>query len=251
MQKPADPIARSRALALRILDQRQAQILSSGKSKKYRRGLLNFKPIEIPEPFGLNYSVGLTARMFTTYLKGDQHEAPGFSAGIVQELGLSKRLFLTNAIRFNLQMYRMDNDVTGVIEKERVNKFPGAQHFENNVTEIKATNRYFDLPLGLKWIFLNDQKSNRYYINPSVVWQWYLPQHFKYTFLNSSSSNTKDKRHFAYLGSFNVEVGVEKYLTRNSSWHLGVWAERSIIPLGVEDERITMVGVSTAFVIGK
>lgn len=214
-------------------------------------GVVYVKAIEAPAlPSKANYRIGYTARLFNTFISEGRQLSLGSSVGVRQELKLFGAWSLSNAIRFNQQVYYVGSN-TGTISPVALARYPGGQEQAAPVRTIKVKSNYFDIPVGLKVTFGHTKKGFRYYVNPSAAWLVYLPQKFDFTLSNNANILERDQRFYGYFGSGNLEVGLEKRIRKNMYWQVGLWAERSFIPLGVEDQVISMFGLSTSFLFGK
>lgn len=214
-------------------------------------GVVYVKPINQPDlPGKANYRIGYTARLFNTLTSVGRPLNFGFSTGVRQELKLFGAWSLTNAVRFNQQTYRVDNG-NDFISPADLRKYPAGQEQSEQIRAIDIKSNYFDIPVGLKFTFGHTKKGFRYYVNPSATWLVYLPQNFSYTLSSGAKVEQKNKRYYGYFGTGNLEVGLEKRLRNNLFWQVGAWGERSFIPLGIEDQKITMFGLSTSLLFGK
>ena len=197
------------------------------------------------------YRVGYIARSVSTIMSGIGNSFNlGHASGLRQEFQISKNWALTNQVSFVHQHYQVSNN-DKLIPYSTLRKFPGAENLNDIIKNIEVESSYLDFSLGIKWIGWRGKNGSTYFVNPSVVWQVYLPQEYKYGLTAGNTIDRREERYFGYFGSGNLQVGMERRWKERWVWQLGIWAERSFIPLGLEDQEITMAGLSTSILFGK
>ena len=196
------------------------------------------------------FRIGYNYRVYHTLTGTGKHFNYGDTHGLRMELIFRNKLALTGGINFNDQHYKVSNAGNAIPISDLL-KYPGGSGFGNQVTEVKAKGHYLGFPLGLKWQLKNFKNQSNVFINPAFVWQIYFPQEFEYTLNDNSDFTRKTRQIFGYFGSGNIQVGYEKLIKNNLVWQLSVWGEKSFAPLGIEDQSITMLGLSTAVLFQK
>ncbi len=192
------------------------------------------------------FRLGLTGGTFTTFTDVDASKDPGYSAGISTQLQLIENFGLTADFRYNFQFYNVDlNGVNAGLE----NTFPHTAFINQNLESISVTNNYFDLPVGLSFN-IPTKKNASFYVNPGVSWQLFLPQKFSYNTPNQNSIGLIENRYFLYFGSAFLNAGIERGLNDNLRWQLGLWAEKSLIDLGLERRSTLHLGLRGAVYFG-
>jgi len=213
----------------------------------------NSKPISFPldkHTISNRYRFGINTRLFTTITENPYHFNLGNSFGITQEYRLNKHWSITNNIQFNHQKYRVRSE-TGTLSNAVLKNFPGYLNDSDNVVSIETESRYFDTNLGIKYCLISNWKNQKLSINPSIVWQLYLPQNFEFNLQQSRNTVFTKNIYYAYLGSANISLVYEKRLGNKSNLQLSLWGEKSFIPLGEDNQYITMFGLSGGIIFGK
>jgi len=199
-----------------------------------------------PKDKSIDYRSGVGFGMQNTNPDQDDGFGMGFNIGFTNELKLFKKVYLTGALNFNESNYRVQMTAA---DQSLVQEYPGTEFVTNPITQIKQEAHYFGIPLGLKWYF-KDNEKNKFYVNPSVAWQFYLPQKFTYEFSpvagGTNQLEYESERFFGYLGSAQLHLGLEKPFINKMKYQVGLWAEKSIVPLGVEDRDILNIGLRGA-----
>jgi len=216
--------------------------------------LLNLsEPIIVNRPdshFSSRYRIGLNARFANTFIKHNTDFNGTESYGIRHEYLLNDRWALTNSINFNIQHYDIIGE-SGIVEKAVVREYTNRDFNDISIREIDVNAEYIDIPLGLKWNFKETRRGWNYFINPSAVWQIYLPQMFSFTQTDQNVIVRNDSRIIASLGSASIDVGIEKRIGNHFYFQCSLWGEYSFIPLGTQQDKIKLVGVRTSLLFGK
>ncbi len=189
------------------------------------------------------YDVGLGGKAFITLVENGYHFNESYGVGIRQEYKLSPRLSLTNSLHLNEQSYHIDSNEP-VLSDEVLDRFPRSVGSEYEVKRIDVQANYFDATFGAKWTFNPRNEDSQFFINPEAVWQLYLPQSFTYDLKNTSDIVITQNEYVAYLGSARLSLGFDKKLVGNWKYQMALYAERSFIPIGYDEQIMTMVGLS-------
>ncbi len=197
-----------------------------------------------------NYKLGISGRFFQTFVSDfDGVFNASESFGIRHELALSKKVWLTNAIYYNIQHYDV-MPMNGPVNHDVLARYT-AKDFQTEIVTIESKSEYFDFPLGLKWSFNKKDSGWSMFINPSINWQLYLPQNFKFIQADDVVIERNDQRMFAYLGSTAMRWGIEKKMSNSMFFQLDLWGEYSFIPIGIQEEKLKMLGISGSILFGK
>jgi len=233
--------------------------ISLGKEKQYfapLRGTYSnaSKFLQLIDPIGemdrSRLKFGYEFKAFKTFVSNSKHFNFGQAHGLRMERLISKNLAITGAVHFMGQDYKISNDGKPIPVVDLL-RYPGGSSFGEKVNKLDVESPYIDFPLGFKWSLKRMENGAAIYLNPTMVWQLYLPQTFTYTLLGDSKIERKNKQYFGYFGSANIQIGLEKSIRNNLIWQVGVWGETSFIPMGVEEQKITMFGLNTAILFQK
>lgn len=189
--------------------------------------------------------LGIKARYFHVFVNDAQKINPGYSQGIRSEFLLNNKWSVTSDLHFNVQEYTI-KETQGSIPTESLQRFPGGLEDNQNVESIQARTRYIDFNLGIKYMPNYDPKRFSFFINPSVVWQLFLPQEYQFGLFQESNVHYTDLTYTAYFGSGNLTLGFEKRIAKNMRFQINIWGEHSFIPMGYEQEYLEMFGVGSA-----
>lgn len=198
-----------------------------------------------------NYRIGISGRFANTFVSDNQMFNGNESYGIRQEYDLNNRLAITNAIHFNIQHYDIE-PATNTIEPVIVQRYTSRSFDDSGgVQKIESNSEYFDFSLGLKYGLGRRIFGFSPFINPSFVGQIYMPQTFKFIDSRGGLKVRENKRIVMYLGSANLNFGIEKQLNDHLRFQITMWGEHSFIPIGLQREKITTLGISTSLLFGK
>ncbi len=197
------------------------------------------------------YRLGASARFFNTYVQNSRQVNPGRSWGLKQEYRVSKRFSLTHMLHYNEQEYTINNN-DAPLSEDVLERFPGGLDRENSVvSQVDARSKYIDTNLGIKWNLTPNKKDFNWYINPSAVWQLYLPQEFQFTISQADDIIVTENRYVGSLGSANIEFGTEKKLSNGLRLVLNAYYEQSFIPVGFDHQYVSIAGLGTKLMFGK
>ena len=198
----------------------------------------------------IQYRYGFTGRAYNTFVKGGNTLNFSTSYGLKHEIVFKEKWGLTHSLEYNDQEYTIE-EVAGVLPRSVLDRFPGSPGDYANVRSVKSRSKYFDTQVGVKYQMQSKKRKASYFINPSVVWQFYLPQEFNYNLIQAQDLLIERREYVAYLGSVNLQVGMERSLNDNMDFQLALFAEKSLIDLGFDDQDLTLVGLRTSILFGK
>ena len=209
---------------------------------------INVKRIPMIDKSG-RFLFGLNIGTFFSHINSKFHSIPNGNAGINIEYQINPKFSVISSVKYNYQQYQIKNPSI-----QDLDKFPGSESLDN-VKEVEVRNNYIDASLGL--IFKKEYKpKNRLFVAPALAWQFYFPQTFDYTLAGGSSLpappplEVKSHRFFGYFGMVNINLGFEKDLGAMSTYRLGLFIEKSLISLGIEDADVTQFGIRSTFLFG-
>lgn len=194
----------------------------------------------------LDVRVGWSFGGMNTFTDQKDLLGPGYNSGITSEWKLFNSVYLTAAFHHNEQRYEVKLNASN---QHILQSYPGIDELTNVVTSINQHVHYLDLPIGLKWYFKENKRGTKFFINPAVAWQFYFPQQFEYEQATNSGIITKsytNQQFFGYFGTAQIQLGLEEPLFKKMNYQLGLWAEKSLIPLGVENRNLFNVGIRGA-----
>lgn len=197
-----------------------------------------------------HYRFGLNARFANTFIKHNTDFNGTESYGFRHEYILNPKWAITNSINFNVQHYDITTS-SGILEKAVVREYTDRDFNDIGVTEIDVNSEYIDIPLGIKWNYKVSPTGWSYFLNPSAVWQVYLPQMFSFIQTDNNVIVRNDSRIVASLGSANLGLGMEKKIGDHLYFQCSLWGEYSFIPLGTQKDKIKLIGVRTSLLFGK
>lgn len=191
------------------------------------------------------FRFGINARYFNTLVESSNLVNPGFSWGLRAEYNLRNKWFITSDLHYNDQVYSVDPGVGG-FSTESLKKYPLGIDDRNSVKNISTRTKYFDYNLGIKYLINPANNKFNFYLNPSIVWQLYLPQEYTYGLVQANDLFHTQREYTAYLGSGNLKFGLEKNLNERMLFQLNLWAEQSFIELGYDKKYVTMFGLGSS-----
>ncbi len=206
------------------------------------RGLRIEQDQEVKES---NFRIGYQYLAFKTFVKTSTCFNFGNAHGIRMEKVFKNNFALTASVNYVDQEYKIKNG-NNPIRVEDLLPYPGGVSFGDNVTSVEVQSHHLNLPLGLKWTVRTWKNNFQFYVNPSLVWQMYFPQKFTYEISGDSKIDRKNKQYFGNFGSGNLQLGLEKKLSESLVWQIGIWGERTIAPVGIENQNLTYVGLNTS-----
>lgn len=216
----------------------------------------SFKKYGIKMPkYNPSYSFGITALIGDTDVPNDADFNLVYSYGFKHSFHFNKNIALTNGIIYSDQTYKVQNSgsIPNNIPDEIIVNYFGSNNIdiEEPITKIIVQSRYLDIPLGLKVNLFHTPKNLSFYMAPSFVSKLYFPQKFEGESEAGYHYGFVDGSYWLYFGSGRMEIGLEKAIANKLSLEVGIWGERSFIPLGVENQDITMFGLSASLLFGK
>lgn len=196
------------------------------------------------------YRLGITGRFANTFVSDNNMFNGNESYGMRQEYYITNKLAITNAIHFNIQHYDIEPG-TQSIEPVIVKRYTSRSFDDTGgVQKIESNSEYLDFSLGLKYDLKKRFFGFNTFINPSFVGQIYSPQTFSFLDLEGNLRIRENKRVVMYLGSANMNFGIEKRLNKHMYLQVSIWGENSFIPIGLQREKIKTLGISTSLLFG-
>ncbi|GLR19277.1 outer membrane beta-barrel protein [Portibacter lacus] len=224
------------------IPEKSASQLTKDKKLKFLNPNLTFNGIESANYSTGNIKYGLTGSILGTGTEVTSGLNPGFSAGLEMEMKLYKQLWFTTDLRFNRNNYVME--FMGV-NPQQESDFPTPRTLSATFNNVDVQNSYFDFPVGLSYnIALG--KNNVFFVNPGFSWQFYLPQKFIYNTVENDRVLYSEERYFVYFGSAFLNIGVERKISKNNIFQLGLWAEKGLEDYGIENRNIMNYGLKVS-----
>jgi len=211
--------------------------------------VLNGKLIS-PAAKSLQYRYGVTGRAYNTFVPDGTNFNLSTSYGVRHELTFKQKWSLTHSIEFNEQEYLIKMD-SGALPRSVLDKYPDSPGAYADVRSVKSRAKYFDTQLGIKYQWPSKSGKLSYFVNPAVVWQLYLPQEFNYDLIQAQDLLVERREYVAYLGSINLQLGIERSLNQNIDFQLALFVEESMIDLGFDNQDLTLVGLRSSVLFGK
>lgn len=196
------------------------------------------------------YKAGPSIRMANTITELANHVEAGISLGLHQEF-IRNRWAIVNKTHINANGYALDReaDADG-LSNETLSKYPHFFTEDNQVKSVAATSYFFDNSLGLSYSFVQRERINVSF-TPSMVWQLYLPQTFHYDFENEEVLSLRSNVYLVSLGSVQASVDFKYIFKSRRHMHMSLWAEKSLIPLGLDDRNTFLKGLQLSYMFGK
>lgn len=214
------------------------------------RKLVSPPIIKIEKEHFSKYRVGFNGRFANTFVSDNNMFNGNESYGLRQEYYFTNRLAITNAVHFNIQHYDIESSST-IIEPVVVQRYTSRSFDDSGgLQKIESNSEYIDLSIGLKYDPGKRLFGFKTFINPSFVGQVYMPQTFKFLDLRGDLRVRENKSIVMYLGSANLNIGIEKQLNKRMYLQISLWGEHSFIPIGLQREKIQTIGVSTSLLFG-
>ncbi len=192
--------------------------------------------------------LGIHLRYFNTLVKDSKLVNPGIGRGIRAEYKINQKWALTSDFLYNGQSYTIES-TQGSIPTDNLKRYPGGVEENSNVQNINTRKKYFDFNLGIKYTPNYTSGKLNFFINPSIVWQLYLPQEFQYNLSQQSDIHYTQKSVTGYFGSAHMGFGFEKEFAKNRILQINLWGEQSFVPLGYEKQFVTMFGLGTTILL--
>jgi len=201
-------------------------------------------PIRTIKKFRPAYRFGIDATAYMVFTDQQDNFSLSQRFGVTNELQIYNNVFLTAGIGYRFQDY--DIDIT-TNNQHILPLYPLSPESGNPSFEIHQEVKILDVPLGLKWYSDWKENGNRYFVHPSMTWQFYFPQKFEYTEEdNKPISLAFSNQYFGYLGTAQLQVGLERNLGKKWNMQWGLWGEKSLIPMGLGDRSLFNFGVRGA-----
>lgn len=192
--------------------------------------------------------LGLTGSVFSSISNIPNSSHIAYNSGLTLEWQTFRNFGFTGAMRYNKLAYGV---VLETNNQELLRRFPNTENINSTVETISATHHYLDLPVGIIWKIPVGSKENKLYLNPSIAWQFYLPQTFEYETFDKNTIITQNNRLYAYFGSTMLNLGYEQKIRDNLRLQMGIWAERSFVEYGLDNRSGTNVGATATLFFGK
>jgi len=192
--------------------------------------------------------LGLTGGVFTSISNIPNSVHVANNSGLVLQWQAFRNWGFAGSLRYNELTYEIFLDANN---QDFLQRYPKTENINLAVEIISATHHYVDLPMGIIWKIPIGDKDNKLYINPSIAWQFYLPQTFEYETVDNTTIITQNNRLYAYFGSTTLHLGYEQKIKNNLRLQMGVWTESSFVEYGLDNRSGTNIGASATLVFGK
>jgi len=196
------------------------------------------------------YRYGFTGRAYNAFVPGGRNLHLSSSYGLRHELTFKEKWSLTHSIEFNEQEYSVKTD-SGALPRSILEQYPDSPGAYADVRSVKSRATYFDTQLGIKYQKPSKKGNTIYFVNPSVVWQLYLPQEFNYELIQAQDLLVERRDYVGYLGSVNLQFGIERSLNEKTHFQMALFAEKSLVDLGFDNQNLTLVGLRSSILFGK
>jgi len=192
--------------------------------------------------------LGLTGSVFSSISNIPNSIHVANNSGLVLQWQAFRNFGFTGGLRHTELAYEVLLDADN---QELLEAYPNTENINSSVETISATHHYLDLPIGVIWKIPIGDKDNKLYINPSMAWQFYLPQTFRYETFDKTTIITQNNRLYAYFGSTILSLGYEQKIKNGLRLQMGLWAESSFVEYGLDNRSGTNLGASATLVFGK
>ncbi|MEN0048068.1 MAG: hypothetical protein AAF806_13495 [Bacteroidota bacterium] len=205
--------------------------------------------IKLTKPdFTPSLRLGLTGSAFSSISNIPNSIHVAYNSGLTLQWQAFRNFGFTGSLRYNELAYGIS---LSDANQEILERYPNTENISVAVNNITAIHHYLDLPVGIIWKIPIGKKGNRIYANPSIAWQFYLPQTFLYNTFENDLIRTQHDRLYAYFGSATINIGYEQKIRNNLRLQMGVWAENSFVEYGIDNRSGTNIGASATLIFGK
>lgn len=182
---------------------------------------------------GWNYGIG--ASIYNTYTDKEFNLDIGLSVGVDLEYNFNQYFGINVGLAYWYQKYVIETptDVIG-------NDYP-MHNTEKQLTNIDVVNNVLSVPLGIR-LALPLNKNSGLFGYSSFSYLLHLPQNFKYQYEDGNQTSYNSNRYFIYAGTIDSYLGYER-LTRKIIYQMGVFHSSNVIPIGLENTSIDMIGL--------
>ena len=177
---------------------------------------------------------------------GSGEGLPGI--GILGELVLSPSLGLETGFKYKTRSYAVESPNAGDLQS-----YPGIDPNLGTVDEFEGDAKLIEFPINLKYYRLIDQQKSLY-LSAGLSPNLYLTQSFEYSQEDESSATESSITTDAdvgesnfYLGTVNASVGMNFDLPKRRSIQLGLFYQKSLSDLGIEERSMNIFGVKSSY----
>ena len=167
----------------------------------------------------------------------------GQSLQFKRNYDISNKLALIGGIGYSNYTYNSKITSANLLS---IADFPSLNERLGAIEQVTVKNEFLTGTLGFQYR-LAKRRNFSPFIKSSAIWKLYLPQTFEYQLSIGETDIYTDNRYFAYFGAVDVSLGFEKIFNHSFNYQLEVFAEKSLIPLGIENVSLTHFGLKTTF----
>ena len=167
----------------------------------------------------------------------------GQSISYKRAINISKRLQAIGGLGYSTYTYNSNITRDNLLS---IAEFPSLNEQLGSINRVRVNSQLINASIGFQYN-LTKHRNLTPFIKSSAIWKLYLPQKFEYVLTNGFNRGHIDNRYFAYFGAVDASIGIEKELNHNHSFQLEIFAEKSLVPLGVENVNLTHLGLKTSW----
>lgn len=177
--------------------------------------------------------------------------------GFLAEFVLSPSVRLESGFNFTQMEYKLDPSEISNLTETQISKFPSLNPGLGKINAIEVTSDILSMPLNFKY-FYPLSKKKRLFVSTGYTPMLFLSQKFLYAYKPKEEIDDEDdfradltaiKRKDnpkLYAGTFNVHLGMESQLKKNTYLQAAVFYQNGIDDMGVENRSIEMVGLKSS-----
>jgi len=212
---------------------------------------------------GIDWQFGVEGMIQKSHFDvGDGSKNAGF--GFMTEAILSPTWRVETGVNLGIRSYRVREDEIASLPPDFFNSYPGYDDQLGELIAMESDAELIRIPFNLKYFNILDH-NKKWYVSVGATPQWAVRQEidFKYQ-LDPLTPPDEDVEFVSFVGSgkevsaayytttLNLGLGTEVYLNEKFRWQLGVFYERGLSKVGVENRELTgSYGVKTSLWFNK
>lgn len=192
--------------------------------------------------------------------KGDRNGGIGF----MTEAIFSPKWRLEAGFNIGARSYRIKEPEVQSLPVNFFDDYPGYDSELGELTSLESDANLFKIPINLKYFSILDH-NKKWYLSAGLTPQWATTQELDYEYvLNVSTPPVGDTEYVSFVGSkqevhsafytttVNLGIGTEVYLNENLRWQLGLFFQKGLSDVGVENRKLTSsYGIKTSLWFNK
>lgn len=170
--------------------------------------------------------------------------------GLITEVIFSPVLRLETGIHFGARSYKIGDTEIDQLPAEFFDDYPGYNDQLGTLSSLESDADLIKIPLNLKVFSILDH-NKKWYASAGLTPQWAMKQELEYKYALSTPSPPIDGAEYVsfvgskqeissayYTTTFNLGVGTEVYLNEKLRWQLGVFYQKGLSKVGVENRKL-------------